>query len=286
MTKKQTFFKRSLSLVLALVAMLTSIPATHAFAMQSDTENQQSFFRGDIATTILENEIVTMTSEDESTFNGCWAITYKAIPVYDTRYCVNRSGSLFLREGFTILTFGGDYLYVEYSTSTGTKRGYLDYGTDAGVAMQTSYSSVGKMNSTANVYYGTDTSIFRQVGAVYAGETVAILAKNSYWAYIEYNTTAGRKRGYVYANTVQSYNTPGSGTWGTLYTLRTPETWYIEGNNTIYAGPGENYAQVGSVSNENVIARGRIILTGDLEAWYVEYDTSSGKKSGFILTWL
>ena len=286
MTKKQTLFKRGLSLVLVLIAMLTAVPSTHAFAMQTDLENQQSTFTKDVATTVSKNEGVALAAEPESSFNGCWAITTMAVPVYDTQYCTNRIGSLFLREGFTILMHGSGFLYVEYSTSTGAKRGYINFGVNAGVSMQSDYSSVGKMTSTANVYYGTDTSTFRQVGAVYAGETVAVLAKNSYWAYIEYNTTTGRKRGYVYTNTVQSYNTPESGTWGTLYTLRTPQTKYIEGNKTIYAGPGENYAQVGSVSNENVTFRGEIVLSGDLYAWYVEYDTSSGKKSGFILTWL
>ena len=284
MAKKQILFKRGLSLVLAIVAMLTAIPATHAFAMQADSENQQSSFSEDVATTVSENEGVALASEPESTFNGGWGITTSSLPVYDDKYGTNRIGSVFTQEGFTILRYTYEYTYIEYSTSSGPKRGYL-VGYNLAIAGDTTYASVGKITSTCNVYYGTNESTYRKAGAVYADETVVILAKNSYWAYIEYNTTAGRKRGYIYSNCVQSYNTPSSGTWGSLYTLRTPSNMSISGTQTVYSGPSRNYAAVGSVTDETVIKRGEIWLIGDYEAWYVEYNTSTGLKSGFILGW-
>lgn len=250
MTKKQNFFKRFLSLALALVALVTAIPANQVFASEN--------------------------------YNGCWGITYSSMPVYSDQYGTTRIGSLFKQEGFTILRFTSDGAQIEYSTSSGKKDGYILHGD---YEYQDTYTSVGYITATANVFYGTDASTYQKAGAVYAGENVVILAKNSYWAYIEYNTTAGRKRGYIYANCVTPYNTPTSGKWGDLYTTRTPSNMSITGTQTVYSGPSSNYAAVGSVSNETVIKRGEVWLVGDYEAWYVEYNTSSGMKSGFILGW-
>lgn len=174
---------------------------------------------------------------------------------------------------------------MEYSTSSGAKRGYIIGSPN--VAYNSAYSSAAKVTTIANVYYGTDASKYEKVGAVYADETVALLAKNSYWAYIEYNTTAGRKRGYVYANTVQSYNTPSSGTWGTLYTLRTAKTWHMDGTYDVYSGPYPNSAKIGSVSNEDVTYRGASDLADYVSASYIEYtvDNTGKIKSGFILNY-
>lgn len=226
-----------------------------------------------------------LAAEPESSYNGGWGITINSGPVYDSPSLTNRIGSLFAREGFTVLVeLSNNVSYIEYSTASGTKRGYI--GTDIKGFYDNAYAGVAKVNTTSNVYYGSSTSIYQKAGAVYAGENVVLLARNGDWSYIEYNTTADRKRGYIYSSSLTPYNTPLSGVYGDLYTLRTPKNRYIEGTRKVYSGPSVNYAQVGSVSDETVITRGYFWFSEDESpVYYIEYnvDGTNQKKSGFIM---
>lgn len=50
--------------------------------------------------------------------------------------------------------------------------------------------------SSSPAYAGPDNS-YVKLGGVYKNEFVAILSVNGKWAYCEYNTKGGRKRGYI-----------------------------------------------------------------------------------------
>ena len=237
---------------------------------------------------ILSFSTSVFASEPESSYNGGFGITTKSIPVYDSSSLSTTKGSLFTREGFTLLTIvdsSKPCYFIEYSTARGTQTGYIG-GSGSAIMTDTAYAGVAKVNTTANVYYGTNTSTYQKAGAVYAGEKVVLLARNGNWSYIEYNTTAGRKRGYVDSSSLTPYNTPTSGLYGDLYTLRTPENEYIQGTRNVYSGPSVNYAQVGSVSNENVSIRGNVWFSEDeAPVYYIEYTVNgtNQKKSGFIM---
>lgn len=249
MTRTSFVKKRILALVLMIVTAFTIIPTTQVRA-----------------------------AED---YNGGAAITEEEVTVYDGVYGT-KIGTIYRHEGLTVLNYvSGNWVYVEYSTPNGAKRGYVDYsGGKLGFYAST---CVAKVNVTSNVYYGTDLSTHLKTGAVYAGEYIAVLAKNGDWVYVEYNTPDGRKRGYMYYSNLTCYNRPA--VFPDLYTYNDDGTsFYVDGYYTVFSGPGENYAKIGSVNSENVIAY-QNIFDGSLEGTYIEYYVTgtTQKKSGFIL---
>lgn len=86
-------------------------------------------------------------------YNGCAAMTHSNVTVYNG---VNgsKSGTIYAQEGVTVLNFlDNGWAYVEYSTSSGAKRGYVNLSaSDMGCSMGT--TCVAKVNTTSNVYYG------------------------------------------------------------------------------------------------------------------------------------
>lgn len=214
-------------------------------------------------------------------YNGCAAMTHSNVTVYNG---VNgsKSGTIYAQEGVTVLNFlDNGWAYVEYSTSSGAKRGYVNLSaSDMGCSMGT--TCVAKVNTTSNVYYGTNTSAYNKAGTVYSGEYIVVLAKNGDWVYVEYNTTSGRKRGYMSYYNLTCYNRPS--VFPDLYTYnKNGDDMYV-GSYNVYAGPGVNYAKVGSVANETVTIFNNF-QDGRIEGAYIEYYVTgtSQKKSGFIL---
>jgi uncharacterized protein YgiM (DUF1202 family) len=52
------------------------------------------------------------------------------------------------------------------------------------------------VSSSLNVRSGAGTN-YPKIGSVFSGEKVQILGKSGDWLHIEYNTSNGKKRGYV-----------------------------------------------------------------------------------------
>lgn len=106
-------------------------------------------------------------------------------------------GSIGAGEGITLLKMpysanGITAAFIEYSTSSGTKRGYL-------INPNVTYiqnTSVARVTSSAYLYSWPSTSIGKVSGSVNTGEYVTIVCKEGDWVYVEYNTNNGRKRGY------------------------------------------------------------------------------------------
>lgn len=258
MTKKISF-KRFIALMLAVVTALAIFPTTSA-----------------------------MAANDEGYYGG-QGYAWQNETVYEDSACTTRKGTIYQSEGYTILYKNWDNFYVEYSTPSGPKRGYVKH--EPGEYPMGIYRScVSKITANTTVYAGPDSSRYAPLGTVYAGELVTVIGRNDYplgngyvggWIYIEYNTNSGRKRGYMIDVNNHMYSRPDAFPDFYMWQNAGSDTW-ISGSKTVYAGPSNQYATIGSVSNENVTVLGwEYIKDGD---WYtyVEYNTSSGRKGGFI----
>lgn len=188
-------------------------------------------------------------------------------------------GTVYAGEGLTVLyDYGysgsnGSYriAYIEISTSTGTKRGYV-YNDQLD---NTGYnSSVARVTATSPAYSGPDSS-YVKLGGAYYNEFVSILAKDGDWVFVEYNTSSGRKRGYMSYSNLYNYNHPGMyNDLATNHGLK-QATQQL----TVYGGPNSNNANIGLIYNQEVVS-----LFGVERGYaYIEYSTTNGAKRGYVL---
>ena len=269
--KKTSQFKiRSLAFLMAILTIFTILGGTTAMAASSDDSR--------------EPEVHTRT------IGGSGAGQYYAlqsnITVYsNTAYTIPK-GTIYQYEGFTVLSANTWYLEVEYSSSSGTKTGYIAKSSPDEFILPD--SCVAKVDSTSTLYYGPSTTANPIAGTVYADELVTVLAKNDNWVYVEYNTTLGRKRGYMSYSNLTCYDRPS--VFPDLYTHNNAgETHYYSGRHDIYAGPSKTYAKVGFIEDENVT------IYDDFDYYgygygtscYVEYNVWVGgqmlRKSGWVV---
>lgn len=255
---KQISFKRFFSLLLTVITALTAMP--------------------------------TLSASAEENYYGGQGWAYYTEPVYDSTSWTNQIGTIYQHEGYTILHKNYDNYYVEYSTSNGPKRGYVQH--DPGeYPMGVVKSCVAKITATSTVYYGPDPSRYKVAGTVYSGEFVTVIGRNDYpvedyvggWIYIEYNTTSGRKRGYMVDVNNTMYNRPSVFPDFYMWQYAGTDAW-ITGSKTVYAGPSNQYAAIGSVANENVTVLGHTDYMG-YQATYIEYNAGTKRKSGFLIGW-
>lgn len=184
-------------------------------------------------------------------------------------------GSVSNGEGLTLLWRSGAYAFVEYSTSSGAKRGYLYvpqlrndfyYGT-----------CVARIVANADVRYGYSNS-YVTAGKVYKDEIVTVLARNNDDVYIEYNSTAGRKRGYL-SNGYLDYHINRSPI-ADLYSYNyVPSNRWTSSYMNVRSGPDSTYPVIGSINNEEYRGYEQSYFNGWL---YIDYSTSNGKKSGWV----
>lgn len=222
-------------------------------------------------------------------FNGGYALSLANQNVYNAASNGSKIGSIYKNEGITVLSITGNVAKIEYSTSSGTKQGFL-YNPNYRLYVvssvpNTSNSSVAMVDVTSTVYYGPNSSQYQKVGTVYKGEFIVSFGETNGWTYIEYNTSSGRKRGYVNDNNITSYY------WARLAgnlvsecTVLNYSSW-ISGKHYVYAGPSTQYPTVGYVENENIIEYDRGYSDADGRSFrYIEYyvNGTSMKKSGFL----
>lgn len=238
---------------------------------------------------VPKSTISTSISTSEENFFGGFCCAKSNIEIRSTQNfndTVPKFGSVSRHEGMTLLYsydyFGSRISFVEYSTSSGTKRGYVyENEIDEPIKGKT---CVARLGLKATVYAGIDTAKYANIGSIYTNELVSILAKEGENIYVEYNTTSGRKRGYIKYNQVAVYNRPSLFPDfyknGTISHIR-------EARCLVYGGPCNKDAEIGAVNNEEVIAYN---TSGGLDVYtyeynYIEYTVSStGKlKSGYVL---
>lgn len=220
----------------------------------------------------------------ESYPNGWFArVDHESYPVYSgpsTAYGIQ--DYVLPYEGVSVLSATGNVYRIEYSNPSGTQRGYL-IGASFSENDSTN-TAVEKVISTSTVYAGPSASNYATIGTVYSGEFVAEIRANSGWSYIEYNTSNGRKRGYVPTASLTNVKNVAK----SFYTSQDHGTVFVGGSNnnalTVYAGPSEAYAVIGSVGNEYVHVYQRFTYgSGRFEYITYEYLNTGKLKSGYIL---
>lgn len=221
-----------------------------------------------------------------------FAFAAQDIDVYDDLSFSAESwkGKIKAQEGFTIIDsknskFSNGYFYVDYSTPNGWKQGWISFNVKTQLPF---YPSIGTtaatVNTTTTLWYGENASIYQSFGMVYEGESVALLeyTKGGYWAFIEYNTNAGRKRGFVpfsyltlcYEDAIVKNLNYG---WEYYKNSNTTATY------TVYSGPTKEYVPIGTVYKDEPIRIIEEFTRFDKKVLYIAYKVpGSLDKSGYI----
>lgn len=225
-----------------------------------------------------------------------WGITSEKITVYETKEFTNSNyGSLYKGEGFTVTdvnknSSGEVYYEINYSATNypNGKSGYIKESDKFLYSYKT--AAKGTVKTSTNVYYyalGTS----QRVGSVSAGETVAVLARNTgdQIVYIEYNTTSGRKRGFCSASCIDfsdlGKNFPEQFTAGDFvpgYGQIVNKFRDYYGYKRVYSGPGEAYIDIDYVdSNDNVWVFSEFWSIPNKQLWaYIAYENFD--RTGYI----
>jgi len=142
-------------------------------------------------------------------------------------------GGAYYNEYVTVLAknTGNDWVFVEYNTSSGRKRGYMSYTKLSNCNYPGSYNDLAtnkglKQATQQLTVYGGPSNNNANIGAIFSQEIVSIYGTEKGYAYVEYSTTNGAKRGYVLASaltdaappslpTIPTYANFTSGTYGT-----------------------------------------------------------------------
>lgn len=141
---------------------------------------------------------VSSSNISEEDFYGgyCYAVQQLDVRTCDVFADTASIGNLFINEGctflFSYLVNGVNVAFIEYATSSGTKRGYVE----SNKLKFTCETIVAIANEKIDVYAGPSTS-YTSFGTIFQNELMAVIAKEDNLIYVEYNTTKGRKRGYV-----------------------------------------------------------------------------------------
>lgn len=209
-------------------------------------------------------------------YNNCCGLAkavFDNLPVYDSS--IQSEGNIkdyiFPNETFTILCKDGNSYFISYSTANGPTLGYFF----TGFMFDTYSTCMGIVTSYSSVYYGPDTTTYERSGSVNSGEYVAILASESNWYFIEYDTSNGRKRAYVPAQNVSIQYAEDSNIplFGNVCGELT-----ISSKINVRQGPSTLYSVYGSVSNQKAD-----LLKVEDDFYYIRYSLNSGKlKTGYI----
>lgn len=209
-------------------------------------------------------------------YNNCCGLAkavFDNLPVYDSS--IQSEGNIkdyiFPNETFTILCKDGNSYFISYSTANGPTLGYVF----TGFMFDTYSTCMGIVTSYSSVYYWPDTTTYERSGSVNSGEYVAILASESNWYFIEYDTSNGRKRAYVPAQNVSIQYAEDSNIplFGNVCGELT-----ISSKINVRQGPSTLYSVYGSVSNQKAD-----LLKVEDDFYYIRYSLNSGKlKTGYI----
>ena len=209
-------------------------------------------------------------------YNNCCGLAkavFDNLPVYDSS--IQSEGNIkdyiFPNETFTILCKDGNSYFISYSTANGPTLGYVF----TGFMFDTYSTCMGIVTSYSSVYYGPDTTTYERSGSVNSGEYVAILASESNWYFIEYDTSNGRKRAYVPAQNVSIQYAEDSNIplFGNVCGELT-----ISSKINVRQGPSTLDSVYGSVSNQKAD-----LLKVEDDFYYIRYSLNSGKlKTGYI----
>ena len=224
---------------------------------------------------------------EEDFYGGyCYATTELDVRTCDDFSLTAPVGTLFKHEGCTFLfsyEFNGKNIaFIEYATSSGTKRGYV-YSKYLKFPFETIVCIV---KEAITVYAGPGDT-FASIGAVSAGELVSLLAKEGNNIYVEYNTVKGRKRGYITWDKVDPRDYK-PGTYFPDFYANGTQSHIVDERVVVYGGPNSNYAEIGAVRNEEVTCFNTNKTNTDeytFEYTCIEYTvgTTGQRKRGYVL---
>lgn len=124
-------------------------------------------------------------------------------------------GGAYYNEFVTILAknTGNDWVFVEYNTPSGRKRGYMSYSklhnyNHPGMYNDLAVNQGLRQASKELTVYGGPNNNNANIGSVFYQEVVSLFGEENGYAYIEYSTTSGAKRGYVEGNSLTGANPP------------------------------------------------------------------------------
>lgn len=235
----------------------------------------------------VPSHLVTNISGNVSTeiYTGGQYISNSQQTVWSSNVPGNRIsiGTIYANEPITVLYYAPvqyNYSlyriwYIEYSTSSGTKRGYL-YDANIRSCPDTIVTSVARINNDASVYGGPNSSTCAIIGSVGKSEFVTVLAKMQDWVCIEYNTNNGRKRGFLSSGYLD-YHRPGL-TYSDFWDYgKTSPSGSSDKTTYLYAGPSTQYATIATINAYSTDVR----YYGDSateSGWcYVRITNSNGK---------
>ncbi len=230
--------------------------------------------------------LIPVTRVRAAEFSGCLgSVGSNSHTVWTTSGATTKKGTIFAGETFTVISKEGDAYLIEYSTSNGTKQGYLLKDSD--VFIHSYGTCLASMKETATVYYGPNSSTYEVAGTVFAGENVVVIETDYTWDCIEYNTTSGRKRGYILSSQANCPNKRFSSIPAiTVFNTRLPEYVYVSGRTVVRSGPNTTFPEIGAVNTgDNPILYAKLHSSGGHKYYYIRYTVdSSGKyKTGYII---
>ncbi|MCL1916716.1 MAG: amidase domain-containing protein [Peptococcaceae bacterium] len=210
------------------------------------------------------------------TFKGNNNLVYPQSTLYaDTNIATAATiGTILELEGVTEFTPSENNMhFIENGTPEGIKRGYIQ-GSE--LIRKEGGLAIAIASSGTNVYYTP--SLEHKSGTVGANEYIALHHTGSTVSYIECNTKNGRARGYVSNSSLQLLDTDNVPALPDY----TEESCTPAGFLTVYFGPTEKYAVVGSVNQGAVVTRlsSPILNTGDYS--FIQYSTMEGTKRGYV----
>lgn len=192
----------------------------------------------------------------------------------DTAYA--SIGSVSAGEAISVIFAEFDWFCIDYSTSSGTKRGYvLKSKVSRASEIMTQVNNrtnsdqragwCDRVTEKVTAYTGPSTS-YATAGMIGQDETVTRFIENKdRFILVEYYTSNGAKRGYISRDV--------------LANLYLGEIGYVSANEsaTVSYLPDLTYT-AGAVGRHEYV----VILSKDNISYFIEYNTNSGRKRGFV----
>lgn len=203
----------------------------------------------------LSNISGAAISEEDFYGGYCYATVELDVRTCDVFANTAPVGTLYKNEGctflFSYLVNGKNIAFIEYSSPSGTKRGYVyaDY------LKFTCETIVCVAKEKVPVYGTPDFTSSANFGTIYTNELMSLIAKDGNIIYVEYNTPKGRKRGYVDWNKVDPRDYKSGTKFDDFYITPTDSACHINDESIdvpVYGGPSTAYAKIGTVNCENI----------------------------------
>ena len=206
-------------------------------------------------------------------------------------------GTVFNNEGVTCLydytnSAGVNVSYIEFSTSLGTKRGYVE---TSKLTNQIDYYENGHHYDTTVGYVKYDVNLTMGVGSGYNNtgialskdEYVAVLGKENNNLYVEYNTKSGRKRAFTttdYIELTRHYTNGVLNWYSDLPVLYGQKISTV--SQTVRGTPSIESASIGSIDLGEAVYVYMNHRFNDINNTYsyIAYNTTNGKKTGYVPT--